>query len=172
MRSIFISLILLTSLSASGALNLTEEPYAKVTNYGIVTNEPQPKAVLIEPSAPSGIMRKFSAKDMAFLETTDRIPARLGIRFGLAFEIYNLPNLPHIALRTRVLHPPMKKPDGKTTTEFEYVRRLTVKSGTTYGGTSYRFDETYEVLPGTWLFEYFLGNTKLFSKDFLVVDGK
>ena len=171
-RTIVIAAMLLASLPASGAPNVFREPYAKITNYGIVTNEPQPKAVLVEPSAPSGVLRKFAAKEMAFLETTDRIPAKLGIRFGLAFEIYNLPDVPRIALRTRVFHPPLKKPDGKTSTEFEYVRRLAVNGGKTYGGISYRFDEPHEVLPGTWSFEYFLGDTKLFSKDFVVIHAE
>jgi hypothetical protein len=171
-RTIVIAAMLLASPPTSGAPNFSSEPYAKIINYGIVTNEPKPKAVLVEPSAPSGVLRKFAAKEMAFLETTDRIPAKLGIRFGLAFEIYNLPDVPHIGLRTRVLHPAMKKPDGKTSTEFEYVRRLAVKSGKTYGGTSYRFDEPHEVLPGTWSFEYFLGDTKLFSKNFVVIHAK
>lgn len=172
MKTFFIAVTLFAALPAAGATSQSGEPYAKITNYGVVTNQPKPKAVLVEPSAPSGILRKYAAKEMAFLETTDRIPARLGIRFGLAFEIYNLPNVPHIALRTRVLHPPMKKPDGTTSTEFEYTPRLAVTNGTTYGGTSYRFDHDHEVLPGAWLFEYYLGESKLFSKSFTIIDTR
>jgi hypothetical protein len=170
MKNILFIAFLFVSLPVAATTGQSGEPYAKITNYGIVTNEPAPKAIYIEPSAPSGISRKYAAKEMVFLETTERIPAKLGIRFGLAFEIFNLPNVPHIALRTRVLHPPMKKPDGTTPTEFEYTRRLGVTNGTTYGGTSYRLDHDEEVLPGVWIFEYYFDEKLLFSKSFTLVE--
>jgi hypothetical protein len=171
MKNILFVAFLFVSLPAAATSSLSsEEPYVKITNYGIVTNQPPPKAIYLEPSAPAGISRKYAAKDMVFLETTDRIPAKLGTRFGLAFEIFNMPNFPHVALRTRVRHPPMKKPDGTTTTEFEYTRQLAVTNGATYGGTSYRLDHDEEVLPGVWIFEYYFDEKLLFSKSFTLVE--
>lgn len=148
------------------------EPHAKITNYGIIANTSTKKEILAAPSAPGGIVRLYSARDMSFLFTTTHIPAKLGLRFGVAYQIYNLPNTQYINLTTQILHPPMTLPDGSIKTEAHWSRRVEVKNGFTFGGESYAFDENFELLPGKWMIILYYRGIKLFEKEFQVYTDK
>jgi hypothetical protein len=86
---------------------------------------------------------------------TNRIPARLGIRFGFWYEITNLPvkDGDLVEIVKVVKHPPITKPDGTMSKGFEFTETPVVRDGRTKGWTGYGFDQRYELAPGIWEFE-------------------
>ena len=159
------------SLCISCAIN-KNKPVAEITDYGIITKTSTQKGMMDDPSAPGETVRLYSARDMTFLSTTTRIPAKLGLRFGVSYKISNLPKTQYINLTTQILHPPMTGSDGSIKTEAHWSRRVEVRNGFTFGGESYRFDEPFELLPGKWIIILYYEGIKLFEKEFQVYKEK
>ncbi len=148
------------------------KPVATITNYGIMTN-PTKQTGLLEASMPGETVKVLDISDMSFLSTSARIPAKLGLRFGVAYRIDNLPNTQSVNLRTRVLHPPMTGRDGSIRTELQYSRDFEVSNGSAFGGDFYEFEEDFELLPGDWTIILYYEDIKLLEKDFQVYkEGK
>jgi uncharacterized protein DUF3859 len=82
------------------------------------------------------------------LDRTDRIPAAVGIRFGVRF-VASQPDGPTIIpLRVRVLHPPTRNPaTGRVTEREEWDAEANANLPRF---TGWLFDEAWEVVPGSW----------------------
>ena len=107
-----------------------------------------------------------------FTAVTDRIPAQLGVRFGIVFELTNLPRTQNAAVGIRLVtrHPPFREPDGTTSTGTERELRLPVKGqDRIVSWTGAGFDHKEELVPGTWTFEVRSFTKLLCKKDFIVV---
>jgi hypothetical protein len=107
-----------------------------------------------------------------FTAVTDRIPAKLGVRFGIVFELTNLPVIQNgkvnIVLVTR--HPPFRNRDGATaTTDEEPVRIAVGGRDRIVSWTGFGFDRPETVVPGIWTFEIRSKDRLLCKKDFTVV---
>lgn len=108
-----------------------------------------------------------------FTAVTDRIPAKLGVRFGVVFELTNLPKIQngavHIVLVTR--HPPLRNRDGTSSTQNELPVRMAVKGrDRIVSWTGFGFDRREDLVPGIWTFEVrSYNNNLLCKKDFRVV---
>lgn len=121
--------------------------------------------------AGSGLSRLYMDPP-TFTAVTDRIPAKLGIRFGIVFELTNLPRARYatvgIVLVTK--HPLVRRPDGTTSTGTE--RRLRMAVGgqdRIVSWTGVGLDHPEELVPGTWTFEVRSYSRLLCKKDFTVV---
>src|ERR1041385_3501311 len=86
------------------------------------------------PQTPSGLT-SASAGKFVLISQTNRIPARLGIRFGFWYEVTDLPvkDGDLVELVKVVKHPPITKPDGTTSKGFEFTETPVVKDGRTKG---------------------------------------
>ena len=147
------------------ATNEMKGPYGVIKNYGVIDNKSKSPNVIKDKASPSGETRKYKFKDLQFLETTNKIPVRKGIRFGLSYEFRNLPVDKYVNFNLKVTHPKMQRPDGQITTEETYDRKLPVKNGQAYGGIAWLLKYNYELLPGEWGFEYiYEGKSILFHK--------
>jgi Domain of unknown function (DUF3859) len=82
------------------------------------------------------------------LARTDRIPAAVGVRFGIRF-IARQPGGPSIIpLRVRVLHPPTRNPATDRATEREEWDAEANASLPRF--TGWLFEAPWEVAPGPW----------------------
>lgn len=107
-----------------------------------------------------------------FTAVTDRIPAKLGVSFGIIFELTNLPKIQNatvgIVLVTK--HPRVRRPDGTTSTGGERQLRLAVRGqDRIVSWTGFGFDRKEELVPGIWTFEVRSYSRLLCKKDFTVV---
>lgn len=101
------------------------------------------------------------------LETTDRFPARLGAAFGFDFLVCGLPPGSPEQWKSLILHPKMTPPDGPTTTsDLSIIPLRASRARYLSGALLYRFDNDYEVLPGTWTLHLVRGDSVLLRKDF------
>jgi Domain of unknown function (DUF3859) len=107
-----------------------------------------------------------------FTAVTDRIPAKMGVRFGIVFELTNLPKTQYatvgIVLVTK--HPLVRRPDGTTSTGTEQRVRMEVRGqDRIVSWTGVGFDHAEELVPGIWTFEVRSYSRLLCKKDFTVV---
>ena len=101
---------------------------------------------------------------------TDTIPAVRGTSFGVRFTIRGLPASTTVRLRKVVRHPVMKRPDGTTSTGYETTIDLPVDhEGAAAATEGYGLDEDFELLPGHWSIEIWLGERRLLSETFSLV---
>ena len=102
------------------------------------------------------------------VQKTDRIPLKRGTTFGIFVDIHGPDDGRERTLRkiTRFPPPGLKNPQtGKTRAYSETV--ITVRPGDALHGL-FTFSHAWEMVPGTWSIEYWLGDEKLIGKEFTV----
>ena len=114
--------------------------------------------------ATSGYVTQGEAK---LVEKTNRIPLKKGRLFGFRFRIDGVDkNVGLIPLELVVVHPQMKKPDGKTSTGYRYFMDLKLKDGMVEDKVGYRMNEDFELVEGEWHFEFRFMNKTLMKQTF------
>lgn len=109
------------------------------------------------------------SREARLLQKTDRIPLQRGITFGIMVDIHGAKDGRERMLRkiTRFPAPGLRNPQtGKTRPYSETL--VTVRDGDLLHGL-FTFDHAWEMVPGTWSIEYWLGDEKLIGKQFTVV---
>src|SRR6185436_13602288 len=125
-------------------------PSCKITNYGILATA-KAKSIQPAPGTASGQHRIF---DKVEIKTrTDRIPASLGVRFGVQHEFRDIPKGGQVTLH--VDHPEITSPGGVKATASE--SRKSANSN----GTSWGFYDPSELIPGKYVFEFRYAGKKL-----------
>jgi hypothetical protein len=101
--------------------------------------------------------------------TTNVVPAEQGIDFGIQYKVTGTPSAAPVKLHEVVIypaggaHPPGKPPLASVAVD------VTVPMGTAVRTDFYAFDEPWELIPGTWIFQVWYGNQKLTEQPFTVV---
>jgi hypothetical protein len=160
-------LLVAAILGISVMQTLAEEPTGKIFAYGIF--KLAEKQSIRTPETPSGITRIVDDR-IAVVAITNRIPARLGVTFGIGYEIsgLNLKDGDFVEISDVTTCPPIKKPDGSICESFTRVRKLRVQSGKAATFSGYGFDLDFEVVPGNWKMEIKLNGKSLITQDFTV----
>lgn len=99
------------------------------------------------------------------IESTTRIPAKLGLGFGLSF-LFNAPDGETVILTYHWLSPPLRDP-----TTGRVIERQTMHMATPQGGPhwiAYDFTEPWEVVPGEWTVTIVDGDRLLARRSFQV----
>jgi hypothetical protein len=114
----------------------------------------------------------FGAEDhlssVKLLQSTTTISASAGMRFGFRFRVIGRGNgLMKLKMVVRVPHPGMSNPKTGEITKIEAHSAYPKIGEVSYSG--YTFDEDWEIVPGTWIFEVWEGNRKLASQNFNIV---
>lgn len=99
------------------------------------------------------------------LEYTDRVPARLGSKFGLRYRLEGKV-AEDTPLTLLYLTPGVITPDGQRHDKFEVVQKLV--PGAAQDVMAYEFTEHHEVVPGQWHFMVFQGDRLLAEQRFIV----
>ncbi len=104
-------------------------------------------------------------KSRPIIESTTRIPAKLGLGFGLSFS-FNAPDGRSAMLTYHFLSPPRRDPaTGRV------VERQTMHGATSPGGPhwiGFDFDEPWELVPGEWTLSILHGDRPLARRSFQV----
>jgi hypothetical protein len=160
---LFVIVLALSATQLSGA-----DVQGKVLNYGIFKKADK-EEIIKTPETPSGVTR-VPAGTLAIVSATNRIPAKIGIRFGITYEVSNLSakNGEFIEVVKVTKHPAMTKPDGIASKGFTIVERVAVKDGRAIAQTGYGFDHEYELVPGEWQFEMKFERKTLLKQEFIV----
>jgi len=163
-RKLVISLVLFaTGCSFARAADMK----GRVVSYGIFTVSGK-EEIVKSPETPSGITR-IPAGTPILTTSTNRIPAKLGVRFGMWYEITNVPVADGEVEVTKIArHPSITKPDGTTSKGFTFVEKQWAKDGRVLGWTGYGFDHGHELAPGRWEFEMAVKGKTVCKQEFTV----
>lgn len=142
------------------------EVNGRVTNYGTIVFGQENKVE--DPTMTTG--QRSQVRDAVFTATTSRIPAKLGLNFGIQYEIRNLPlkDDQEASLTITVTHPPFTNSSQKTSVVEQRIGTRPVNNGRTLGILAYGFDHDYELVPGRWEFGVIYDGKKLCSTEFTV----
>jgi hypothetical protein len=144
-------------------------PRGQVLEYGYYKIEAEGNQYP-DPSAPSGAVQ--AGATVKLVELTDRIPIEKGRLFGFRFRVTGIDTQESVEVREVVTHPPMTKPDGTVSTQYETTVGLNVRLGEVSDYAGYRLDHGYELVEGEWKFEFWLGDKKLLEQKFTTVSNR
>ena len=99
------------------------------------------------------------------LEHTDRVPARLGSKFGLRYQLSGK-QAGEQPLTLLYLTPGVVTPDGQRHDKFVVTQALSAAGQPDL--MAFEFSEPHEVVPGEWHFMVFQGDRKLLEQRFQV----
>lgn len=119
-----------------------------------------------------------NANTVRLLEKTDQVPAVLGTKFGIRYRVTGGKQGDTVEIETRVLIPGMRKttvdgprapvPDpAKFTTSWRFPKTI---GSITYDG--YVFERDWELVPGTWVIQFYHNGIRLAEKSFDVYAQK
>ena len=163
MKKMILRTLLLVFLSVFIATAAEATPKAEIAEYGYYKFTEDSERVE-QPSSASGYVTRGTAK---LVESTQRIPLEKGRLFGFSFRIFGLEkSVGVIPLELVVVHPEMKKPDGRKTTGYRYNMDLKLKDGMVEDKAGYRINEDFEMVEGDWQFEFRFMNKVLLSQKF------
>ena len=143
------SLVFLSILFGFCFVSFGDEVQGKVTSYGIFKVTEQ-REIEPAPQTPTGANQRLLAGPV-LVTSTNRIPAKIGVQFGLWYEINNLPvHNGEVEVTAIVSLPTITKPDGTTSKEFKVVQKQVSKDGVLVSWSGYGFEDDFELVTGDW----------------------
>lgn len=109
-------------------------------------------------------------RDVSLVRSTTTIPARKSLRFGLRYVIDGVPSGARVEIKLVTRFPEAGLLDpitGVRHHESEYTI-LGVVGAPAY--REFRFDRSWEIVPGEWVFEFWYGGRKIGMQKFCVLD--
>jgi len=124
--------------------------------------------IVKSPETTSGVTRVAPGTPI-LVASTNRVPAKIGVRFGMSYEIVNVAASDGEIKVTKIArHPKITKPDGTVSEGFTFSEPQWIKGGRVVGWTGYGFDHDYELATGDWEFEMQLEGKTLLKQRFSV----
>lgn len=170
MKSLLAAFALILTLTYQ-VIASTEGIESKVTHFGLYRIASQ-EEIIETPETSSGVTHIYAGRPV-FINSTNVIPARIGLHFGFEYEISNLPGQDgQIDVTVIVKHPPMTKPDGTISKGFTTKQAVNLNNGKVNPVFGYGFDHDYELVTGDWTFEVLYEGKLVCSQKFIVVKDK
>jgi hypothetical protein len=156
----FFSLLLLTAGAVHAQTPQVER--LDITEFGVYTLDREVKG-----RDARGI-NLGAGTNVRHRETKRTIPAQIGTTFGFRYNVVGAPDGASVNLRKIVVFPPpgiQPSPSAKRVSQNEFTMQAKI------GYASYELytlDDSFELLPGTWLIEIWQGNRKLTAQSFIL----
>ncbi len=137
---------------------------AEIVGYGIFDTT----STVAQRGFTSSSIAKDSVRGVRFLEYTTEIPGVLGTNFGFQFVINSTPRGKPVRVTSVIKFPEpgIQRPGGKLYTESRDTHQVIMGQKSLHG---YGFDEEWEIVPGTWVFELWYQSARLIKKTFTVL---
>lgn len=146
-------------LAQTGPLPDVVAPVMRSVETGVICAPPSTGEVEA-PGTVAGTTHLI-AEEPPFVSTARRVPAVLGIGFGIKSQSHDVNGISNVVMR--ITHPPMGNQGAQSQTFTSSV------SGTDPSLTFYQFDFDYELLPGIWQMEASKDGEVLYRTTFEVV---
>jgi hypothetical protein len=163
MKKVLIAIAFVTILGLPLPVHAADVQGVEIGQYGIYTGDKLGQ----EDAANAAVGYKSVTANIVFQQKTERITAAVGTSFGFEYVIRGSGE-GGVDLTVKYLHPAITNPKtGRVFTSQEIVSDNRVIGKTHLIG--YRFDEAWEIVPGTWTIQLLYGDKKLAEKTFQVV---
>ena len=139
---------------------------AEITAFGTFEAGAEQHESLVRAEAPAS----DEVSDYRFVHFTNKIPARLGVEFGIEYVINSAPKGGAMQI-THVIRYPGKglaQPTGKTLKMSRERLKVRIGYPVLHG---FGFDQASEIVPGDWVFEVWKNGTRLLRKKLTVMPG-
>jgi hypothetical protein len=164
MTKILITLMLVFVMCGAPSIVMASDiEGVEILNFGIYKAD----VIKKEDAAGSAAGYKNIVQNVALIEQTTNIPARVGTRFGFEYVIKGSPVGSTIDLTYKYLHPRMtnqKTNQAFTSQEIVSKNREIGKAAT----LTYTFDYEWEAVAGEWTVQIFYAGKKLAEKTFYI----
>jgi len=120
----------------------------------------------IIPSKNTSTGKAHAPSTLKLRSETQRVAIKKGRFFGFKIRLEPFPGLRSVTLKEVVKHPAMTLPDGSVKTGFSIIEKKKVSQQVVFALAGYYFDEPYEMVPGDWVFQYWLGDRLLVEQIF------
>jgi len=113
-------------------------------------------------------IERCDRKNIRHAATTWTVPANIGVEFGLRYRVIGVSNGEKIAIKRVWLlpSPGFRPPSGQAIDHLDRVDNT--KIGDT-AFVSYGFDDSWELVPGTWTIRFYYGDRLLGERQFNIV---
>jgi len=163
MRFAFAVWLLLTSPLSHTTGLAAEVTGAEILNHGVYAGSHE--LTITDTNSPTG---RVQIGTLRVQTTTERIPAKIGTKFGMQFVIHGKPPGERVNLRSVFQFPRMTNAVSGTISErYEAPLRPRLEDRTC--GMYWDFVEPWELALGTWTFQIFDGEKKLIEQKFVVI---
>ncbi len=161
LKALFLALLVVFTAAFAVA---EDQSTVKMTDYGIYIRT-KPTALIDAPNTQTGVVNdKMKYK---FTERTLTVPGAVGTSFGYQWTFSAPAGTPPVEFSMRTIHPPTKNPKtGETATIDQYTKEYSPNTTMLRGFT---FEEEWEIAPGKWTMQVYLGDKVILEKTFTVV---
>jgi hypothetical protein len=155
--------ICLAAVSTPAAAQEATVGTFQVVEAGIYTRD------IISSSVDAQGVRQNVISNPKLALSTTRIPLKLGVSFGFMFKVSGTPDGAVITVRKETHYPaPGARPPGSSAPLLVNTGATRVALNTVrYSG--YTLAEPWELIPGKWIFSFWLGDRKLGEQEFTLV---
>jgi len=151
------------SSASTGQFLQTEVTGIEIVDYGVIGIMSE-KIMVDAPDTATG--KKTGLKKADIKETTDEIPAKVGIAFGVTYIVHGKPRKADIKILVKRFHPRFTNPKSQKSYTAEQSTWNREIGKVTMNG--FHFAEEWEVVPGEWIFQFWYEGRKLAEKIFTV----
>lgn len=141
----------------------TAEPSGRILRAGIFSKVSGGTPIQ---SSETSTGKALSKLVMTFIKEAERIPIKKDTIIGYQYRLSNLPDVPSVALRRVLRHPPFTLPDGSVTTGSDFTIRKKVERNEVFAYDVYALNETYEMVEGEWIFQIWYLDKLLLERKF------
>jgi hypothetical protein len=155
------SLLLMTTNAARAQIPKIE--HIDFTEYGVYTVDRE-----IQGRDALGI-NKAAASNVRHAATMRVIPAQIGITFGFRYKLIGKPYDAPVDLRKIVIFPSpglIPSPSARPIAQDEFALHTRIGQPSY---ASYTLEDSFELVPGTWIIEIWHGSRKLATQQFKIV---
>ena len=134
-----------------------------VTDYGIYTAEKS------EATPKTKNLRHYAVENVAIVSMTDTVQALPRVKFGLRYRIIGDPLDARVTVKIVVKYPPQGVVSPKTGLLHDFTYTITDHIGGMYSFAGYSADEAWELVPGVWTLQLWVGEKMYVEKSFTMV---
>jgi hypothetical protein len=139
-----------------------------IINYGLINSSESSRYYV--PQAEAGYATNNPG--MEIIKTADTFTLRLGLKFGIDWEIKGLPADSTIILTHNISHPPLKDYLGRRSLgSFEDLPTYANEDGIVTSTDGFCFCEKNLLVPGVWTYSVLYNHNVIVSKSFFIRDS-
>ena len=159
----------ITTTGAEGktATNTVRPPSGYIFEYGIYNTVRNGRVVA---SLETGTGKVVNSPVLDLKEKTTRIPLIKGLFFSYRYRIQDMLKedaiKPVAELRRVLIHPPMKLPNGNTSTGSDRIVKERTSARQVIAFHGYGFHEDYELVEGEWTFQVWYRDKMMVEQKF------
>jgi len=147
----------------AGTANAREPIGVEIVQYGLFRSDIVGK----QPDA-GGVIHNVVG-NICHVATTDIVPMRIGVHFGLRYRVTGPVAGERVRLRRVIRYPAVMTPPGGRPASL-VSNAVELRAGTT-SYAEYALEQPWELVAGTWTFQFFERDRKLAEFSFTVIEG-